>query len=149
MSASFLVGADGRAWLIGVGRQHIAIENGRFQYGGGTVPANCPDCAAQLRGSVESIAGLSGFVGVDFIWDPERHHATLLEINPRPTTSYVGLCRLLPAGLLASAWLEACVPTVSGQNGYLGSLAGLVHGQSPLSFNAEGMMISVDEGILP
>jgi predicted ATP-grasp superfamily ATP-dependent carboligase len=149
MSASFLAGADGRAWLIGMGRQRMAIKNGRFQYRGGTIPAPCPDGATQLRGSVESITGLHGYVGVDFIWDPDRRHITLLEINPRPTTSYVGLSRILPAGLLARAWLEACAPTVRGANGYLVSLAETVHGQSPISFDAEGMMISIHEGILP
>jgi hypothetical protein len=31
---------------------------------------------------------------------------TVLEINPRPTTSLVGLVHLLPPGALARAWLD-------------------------------------------
>ena len=61
-----------------------------------------------LRRAVASIPGLRGFVGVDFLWNPARCEAVVLEINPRPTTSFVGLSRLLPAGWLARAWLACC-----------------------------------------
>ena len=37
----------------------------------------------------------------------------MIEINPRPTTSYVGLVRLLPPGTIARAWLDL----FSGGNG--------------------------------
>ena len=52
--------------------------------------------------------GLLGFVGVDFLWREGRREAMILEINPRPTTSYVGLRRIVPEGTLARAWLAAC-----------------------------------------
>ena len=107
MSASFLVSDEGRAWLIGIGKQRMEICNGRFEYRGGEIPARCPDAVPQVRRALGVVEGLLGFVGIDFIWDKHRGHATILEINPRPTTSLVGLCRLLPAGRLARAWLEA------------------------------------------
>jgi len=148
MSASFLAGEAGRAWLIGVGRQHMEVKNARFAYRGGTIPALSGRDVEPLRAAVESIAGLCGFVGVDFIWDPARQYATLLEINPRPTTSYVGLSRLLPPGRLARAWLDACSRT-TGDFEHLVSLAETVHGRGPLSFDAAGQFVDfAAEGVL-
>jgi predicted ATP-grasp superfamily ATP-dependent carboligase len=147
MSASFLVGDDRRAWLIGVGRQRMRVKDARFEYRGGTIPALSKCDVERVQTAVESIAGLRGFVGVDFIWDMARQHATLLDINARPTTSYVGLSRLLPPGCLARAWLDVCSPTV-GVREHLISLAETVHGRHPLSFDAEGGWISPGEGVL-
>jgi predicted ATP-grasp superfamily ATP-dependent carboligase len=94
MSASFLVGSDGEAWLIGVGVQQTVVRDGRFNYLGGTLPTPCPEAVPLLKRAVEAIAGLRGFVGVDFIWSADKRHVMILEINPRPTTSYVGLSYL-------------------------------------------------------
>jgi predicted ATP-grasp superfamily ATP-dependent carboligase len=108
MSASFLVDGRSSAGLIGIGRQNVAIEDGKFRYLGGVLPAPCPRAEALLRRAIGSVPGLRGFVGVDFLWDLARSEAVVLEINPRPTTSIVGLTRLLPPGCLARAWLDAC-----------------------------------------
>ncbi len=138
MSASFLVGQEGRSWPIGVGTQRMAIRNGRFEYRGGTMPAPCRDALPQLKPAVDAIAGLRGFVGVDFIWNAAERHATILEINPRPTTSYVGLSRLVPPGLLARAWLAAC-ELVARDTEILAGLANCIHGdQRHVSFKANG-----------
>jgi predicted ATP-grasp superfamily ATP-dependent carboligase len=147
MSSSFLVDDANRAWLIGMGQQRITIENGRFQYKGGLLPRQCHDAESVLREAVDSVPGLRGFVGVDFIWDSECGRATVLEINPRPTTSCVGLTRVLPLGHLASAWLTAC-----GAPGFardsLVNLASLVRGKEAISFDADGTMREVDRGVL-
>ena len=141
MSASFLV-AENRAWLIGIGRQRTAIRGGRFAYQGGLVPAPCVQAESLLTRAVESVAGLRGFVGIDFFWEPELGKATVLEINPRATTSFVGLSRLLPAGHLAAAWLAAC-----GVPGYecdlLENLADFVRRQPPVCFDADGTIRSI------
>ena len=137
MSVSYLVSSGGQAWPIGVGRQRMAMHNGRFEYRGGEIPAYCPGAERQLMPAIAAVEGLRGFVGIDFIWDAERGHATLLEINPRPTTSIVGLCRLLPPGRLASAWLAA-FHAVPNDNQALQSLFGLVHSQKPVVFSAAG-----------
>ncbi len=146
MSASFLVDQHGRAWLIGVGRQHSVIMDRRFHYRGGTIPVLGPECVAEARRLVESIAGLRGFVGVDFLWDQTKGRPTILEINPRPTTSHVGLSRLLPAGMLARAWLEAFQPDDAANEPTLPRLAGLVHQQPTLTFDPAGQLISIDGG---
>jgi predicted ATP-grasp superfamily ATP-dependent carboligase len=137
MSASFLIDGQAQPWLIGIGIQHVSVRAGRFAYHGGTLPASCRSAEPQLRPALESIPGLRGFVGVDFIWDPGLQHATVLEINPRPTTSCVGLTRLLPPGRLAAAWLQA-FERETGDAASLATLADLVHGRKRLSFDAKG-----------
>ena len=72
MSASFLVGEGGQTWLIGVGTQRMAIREGRFDYQGGSLPARCRRrCCRSSSRRFDAIAGLRGFVGVDFIWNAE------------------------------------------------------------------------------
>ena len=57
------------------------------------------------RGAVWSVPGLRGFVGVDYIWSDANQTAEVIEINPRVTTSYVGLARHFGPGVVAKAWL--------------------------------------------
>ncbi len=136
MSASFLIAED-RPWLIGIGRQRIALREERFLYQGGVIPVPCPQAEALLGRAVQSVPGLRGFVGVDFLWEPQLGETTVLEINPRATTSFVGLSRLMPAGRLAAAWLAAC-----GVPGYtrdlLADLADIGRRQPPVGFDADG-----------
>jgi predicted ATP-grasp superfamily ATP-dependent carboligase len=145
MSASFLVDRHGRAWLAGVGSQRIAVRGARFQYEGGAMPVRCPGALPAAVAAVDAIAGLRGFVGVDFIYDSAREHATILEINPRPTTSLVGLCSLLRAGRLARAWFAAC----RGSGADFDLLAGLsehVHRQDCIMFDSDGSLMSCTGG---
>src|SRR5262249_46356825 len=89
MSASFLVSPEGETWLIAIGRQRMKRHKGRFEYHGGEIPVLCPGAADQVRRALTAVEGLAGFVGVDFIWDEQSRRTTILEINPRPTTSVV------------------------------------------------------------
>jgi predicted ATP-grasp superfamily ATP-dependent carboligase len=147
MSASFFVGAEGDIWLIGIGIQRIAIREGRFEYRGGKLPVPCREALPQLVPAVQAIAGLCGFVGVDFIWNAQEARATILEVNPRPTTSYVGLCRLVPPGRLSRSWLAACDPAARDRDA-LTSLADCIHGKKAfLSFTASGEVTDEDGGI--
>jgi tyramine---L-glutamate ligase len=147
MSASFLVGAAGDIWPIGVGIQRMAIREGRFEYHGGTLPAPSQEALSQLVPAVQAIAGLRGFVGVDFIWNDRERRATVIDVNPRPTTSYVGLRQLLPPGWLARSWLAACDPTTRDAEAVM-SLADYIHGkQCLLSFTASGELTNEDDGV--
>jgi predicted ATP-grasp superfamily ATP-dependent carboligase len=139
-SASFLVDDERRAWLIGVGTQLMVIRHGRFEYRGGSLPAAWRHASEPLRRAVEGIPGLRGFVGVDFIWDSPRDHAMIIDVNPRPTTSYVGLRRLLPAGRIAQAWLAARGHGPTGRD-LLEGLAALVHRHEPVAFDATGRFL--------
>ena len=136
MSASFLVDGDGRAWPLCIGEQDVVISDGRFEYRGGRMPVRTPVDERPMRSAVESVRGLRGFVGVDFIWDERRCRATVLEINPRPTTSIVGVVHLLPPGRLAAAWIGAVEPGSTGDD--LADLAEIIRARSPISFTASG-----------
>ena len=103
MSASFLVDPAGPMSLIGLARQRVERRGDRLVYLGGTVPAAAP--GAEARRAVAAIPGLCGWVGVDFVWD-EATGVTVLDLNPRPTTSYVGLRHCVRSdGSLAWEWL--------------------------------------------
>jgi predicted ATP-grasp superfamily ATP-dependent carboligase len=135
MSASFLVDRRGRPHLVGVGRQDVELVGNRFVYRGGTVPCGSPELAGEARRAVEALSSrLRGWVGVDFILD-EGGRAVVLEINPRLTTSFVGLRRLLPPGLLAGAMLDAFRrPKRLDRLG----LAAAIHARPPVGFRADG-----------
>lgn len=84
---------DGRAWLLTVNRQDVSLVGQSFSYGGGIVggmPAT-PLLADLAQGVAAALPGLFGYVGVDFIAGPDG--PMVLEVNPRLTTSYVGLRR--------------------------------------------------------
>ena len=79
----------------------LLSDDGRFHYIGGELPLR-PELAARAtalaEGAVGCVPGLLGYVGVDLILGDGRDVA--VEINPRLTTSYVGL-RALTADNLA------------------------------------------------
>jgi len=102
------------AFLVGPGRcvplmpaSQILSGDGRFQYHGGRVPLPPPlwDRAVRLgRAAIAGIEGLQGYVGVDLVLgsaaDGTEDHA--IEINPRLTTSYIGMRRLCRMNLAAA-----------------------------------------------
>lgn len=137
MSASFLVDRRGRAHLVGVGRQEVALDGGRFHYRGGTVPDGSPALAAEPRRAIDAVPGLRGWVGVDFILEDDGR-AAILEINPRLTTSFVGLKALLPPGTLAGALLDAFDRPERLDRL---DLAARVHARKPLTFGADGSIL--------
>lgn len=108
MSASYLVGAGGEIGLVGVTRQRIDLRPGQLHYQGGIVEPDVEPGESVLR-AVASIAGLRGWVGVDFVRTAPDPIDIVIEVNPRPTTSYVGLRRLFPPGELARVWWSALV----------------------------------------
>ena len=137
LSASFLVGRDGRAHLIAVGRQVVAVEpDGQVNYRGGLLPIPLieNDLAPVCR-AVESVPGLLGFVGVDFLRDELSGAVEVIEINPRLTTSIVGLVRLAPPGTVARAWLALA----SGTNAFDdGADFRAIRAAAPVRFRADG-----------
>ena len=138
--ASFLVDLDGHPTLLAVGRQRIEVdEEGLVRYRGGTIGETPLLDLSEVERAVRSVPGLRGFVGVDFLDDPRRG-VTVLEINPRPTTSYVGLARLLPPGTLAGAWLAASAGGLGGTD-WPGRLR-VDPRLPPLTFDADGSIRS-------
>lgn len=89
-SASVLC-ARGRANPISLNGQEIRLSP-TCSYGGGWVPLEhaSKDRALQIAGrACETIPGLAGYVGVDLVLG--REGPTVIEVNPRLTTSYIGL----------------------------------------------------------
>jgi tyramine---L-glutamate ligase len=109
LSAGCLCYSDDRIEILPVGRQNVAPP--RFQYQGGTIPAQLPDDATTaivrlIRKTCESIPGLRGYVGFDLLLpDAAPLSPLIVEINPRLTTSYVGYRRLCRDNL-AERWLQ-------------------------------------------
>lgn len=145
-SASFLVSPDRGARLIAIGGQRMETRGGRFMYRGGWLPVDCPVASPILTKAVESVPGLRGFVGVDFIWDSDRGDVKILEINPRPTTSCVGLRRVLPPGLLAGAWL-AGFDDLSKWDDMMDSISLEIAAASVVRFGVDGSVaLDVEKG---
>jgi tyramine---L-glutamate ligase len=86
------------------------IEPGQpFRYQGGIVPYSHPAAQQALelaQAAARLLPGLRGYFGVDLVLGPEGGY--LIEINPRITTSYVGLRRVLQANLAELIW-NACI----------------------------------------
>jgi predicted ATP-grasp superfamily ATP-dependent carboligase len=124
------------AFLIGP-RETVALPptfqrlstDGRFRYEGGELPIP-PDLAARAvalgRRAIDCVPGLSGYVGVDLVLGDAADYA--LEINPRLTTSYVGL-RALADFNLAGAMLRVARGESVGE---------LAWGPGRVRFGAEG-----------
>lgn len=86
---------DGQAWLLSCNRQRITLADGRFAYRGGIVNG-ANEHYEILNRLAQQIAAampdLAGYIGVDVLLEDGVVLAlTVLEINPRLTTSYAGL----------------------------------------------------------
>jgi predicted ATP-grasp superfamily ATP-dependent carboligase len=106
-SVSLLV-ADGRSLPLSLNRQLIRMGI-QFEYLGSEVPFDHATAgyAIQLASSaVSRFPGLKGYVGVDLIIAGDS--VRLIEINPRLTTSYIGL-RQVSRTNPAKGIYEACV----------------------------------------
>lgn len=83
---------NGKAQLLSCNSQEIDINNHKLRYKGGVINgmsqhwARFEFVANQIA---EVIPGLAGYVGIDVIVDGDE--VFIVEINPRLTTSYVGL----------------------------------------------------------
>jgi predicted ATP-grasp superfamily ATP-dependent carboligase len=108
VSVALMCGPAGNVPLVPC-RQHLS-DDGRYTYRGGELPIvpDLADRAIRLAAqAVECVPGLFGYAGVDLVLgdpaDGSRDHA--IEINPRLTTSYVGL-RALAGFNIAAALLR-------------------------------------------
>jgi hypothetical protein len=106
-SVACLVGPAG-IFPLTPGTQELSLD-GRFRYLGGVMPllAELTGRATELaRRAVAAVPRLAGYVGVDLVLGDTPAGDTVIEINPRLTTSYVGLRAVYPqnlAGLMLQA----------------------------------------------
>jgi predicted ATP-grasp superfamily ATP-dependent carboligase len=134
-SVAFLTG-PGQPVALPPTAQHLSAD-GRFHYLGGSLPlpADLAERAVRLgRRTVDVIPGLRGYVGVDLVLGDaaDGGQDSVIEVNPRLTTSYVGL-RALAQTNLAEALLRAATGQEVVQPAWR---LGMVH------FQADGRSVS-------
>ncbi len=84
---------NGRAWLLSANRQDVRLTGHAFVYHGGELNGMAQHWHAfeALAGQIaHALPGLAGYVGVDVIVE-DAGPVTVLEINPRLTTSYTAM----------------------------------------------------------
>ena len=107
-------------------------RDGTFQYRGGRLPLE-PQLAERAARLAQQVVGrlpaALGYLGIDIVLggDPAGTDDTVIEINPRLTTSYVGLSAALPMNLPKIMLLLAG-----------GGSPGCVREAEPLEFEADG-----------
>ena len=100
----------------------LALPDEESEYYGGVVPFDHSlekEAIEAAERAVEWIGGLKGYVGVDMILTEED--AMVLEVNPRLTTSYVGLRRVTnfnPAEAIVNAVIGRELPKNVQSRGY-------------------------------
>ena len=103
-----LLASETQVLPLSLNRQYI--ETGHpFHYQGGIVPYPHPAGKQALelaRAPASLLPGLRGYFGVDLVFGQQG--AYLIEINPRLTTSYIGLRRVIQANLAQLIW-DACL----------------------------------------
>ena len=107
--------------------RQLLSDDGRFHYRGGELPlvADLAERAVRLsRAGLDAVPGLRGYVGVDLVLGnaADGSEDRLIEINPRLTTSYLGLRKLARFNLL-----QALLDVVQGRSVELQWNAGTVH----------------------
>jgi predicted ATP-grasp superfamily ATP-dependent carboligase len=105
-SIAALVGAD-CVHILPATWQRLAAD-GRFRYEGGSLPLEDSlqeRAASLLRQALRVLPPATGFIGCDILLGDHPHDDCVVEINPRLTTSYLGL-RALAETNLAEAMLS-------------------------------------------
>ncbi len=109
---------------ISLNRQYVKLAppDSESSYNGGMVSFDNPlkdEAFSAAKQVVESFNGLRGYVGVDLILTEDRVY--VVEVNPRLTTSYVGLRKVAsfnPAQAILDAALKKQLPRNPQCNGY-------------------------------
>jgi hypothetical protein len=104
VSVAFLIDGQGKFLPLLPTAQHLS-QDGTFRYLGGTLPLEPALTQRTLPLATQAVAaipGLLGFVGVDLVLgdDPTGKADYAIEINPRFTTSYVGLRAMVKQNLV-------------------------------------------------
>jgi predicted ATP-grasp superfamily ATP-dependent carboligase len=129
-SVAFLCG-PGVACPLAPCEQRLS-HDGRFTYLGGRLPL-APELADRAVGlgrrALGALPSALGYVGIDLVLgaDPAGAADYVIEVNPRLTTSYVGL-RAASQSNLAAAMLASAQ----------GEASDLVFAPFPLNFDANG-----------
>lgn len=129
----FIEGTAASVSLISTGREALPVSLNKqdvtlgapeadSSYNGGEVPLDSTlkeKTFAATKHVVEAFGGLRGYVGVDVVLTKEA--VFVVDVNPRLTTSYVGLRKVAlfnPAEVMLNAVLEGELPKKTSLSGY-------------------------------
>lgn len=106
---------DGRCLLLSVNEQHLIERDGNLTLRQCIVNAfDGSKWRSFSENLVRALPGLQGYVGADVLIT--REQTLLVEVNPRLTTSYVGLRKALginPAGLMMECFMRRRLPRLN------------------------------------
>jgi len=95
IAASFsMICRNGKSWLLSCNEQHVLRDSDSFKLNGVTVNGlqiYWQRFETLARKIAKMLPDAMGYIGVDVIIDTESDKIYVVEINPRLTTSYVGL----------------------------------------------------------
>ena len=103
---------DGKCWLLSCNQQHITSDGQTFNLSGIAVngmQAYWQRLDTIARRIAKKLPDAAGYIGVDVIIDTENDEIFVVEINPRLTTSYVGLRESIgynPAQIILDSFME-------------------------------------------
>lgn len=124
ISTSVSILSNGKETMpLSLNLQNIGLDNGRLYYNGGKVPYEhelSGEAKYMAKKVVESVDGLKGYVGVDLLLAESDDEIYVLEINPRLTTSYIALRRILNFNL-GNAIVDAVYGTLPPEVEFNGS----------------------------
>jgi predicted ATP-grasp superfamily ATP-dependent carboligase len=94
-----------------INKQFIRADGERLRYEGGYVPYSLGQEADRelMRISEQVVTTLhgAGYVGIDFVLAEDERKAYVVDVNPRPTTSIVGIAKVLKNYDVADLMLRA------------------------------------------
>ena len=96
--SSSVIAEDSFALPLTINKQFIRMEQERLIYEGGLVPylieRNAERKIMSISKKVVAMLDCKGYVGIDFVLGDDGT-AYVVDVNPRPTTSIVGIARVL------------------------------------------------------
>jgi predicted ATP-grasp superfamily ATP-dependent carboligase len=114
IAASFcMLCRDGQSWLLSVNQQHVSMQDDGFVLHGISVNGMSQYWSrfeTLARKMAKMLPDALAYVGVDVIIDTQNDSLYVIDINPRLTSSYVGLREAMacnPAKLILSCVLSA------------------------------------------
>ncbi|ADN35820.1 protein of unknown function DUF201 [Methanolacinia petrolearia DSM 11571] len=114
--------------VLSVNRQYIERDGNRFFYRGGETPVDHPRKDEIIETAIKSlnVLGCQGYTGVDVIVADDIY---VVDVNPRPTTSLVGICAVMEEEIA-----EILVESSKG------NVPGSVHLNGRVSFDTKGVV---------